>query len=125
MQWSVEYSIGVFNIDQEHKKLFEIITMIEHSEQNNINIVDVLKKMVEYVKLHFASEEKFMRKIYYPNLDYHIQLHRKFEAQIILYLNQLKKGEQIDIFSIKQFLEKWLINHILKEDKKIGEYRYK
>ncbi len=120
MKWSLEYSVGIRNIDEEHKKLFEIISSIEDSKA--ISVIEVLKSMVEYSKKHFSSEETYMKKIYYPQLDYHVQLHRQFEEQIIKYLTALKKGDELDLKNIRNFLEKWLINHILKEDKKIGNF---
>lgn len=124
MQWSLEYSVGIRQIDEEHKQLFRLISNIGKAMDGKLPEIEILKAMVEYSKKHFASEEMLMKKIYYPRLDYHIQLHRNFELQIVKYLNQLKKGDSLDLLQIKEFLEKWLINHILKEDKKIGEFRY-
>ncbi len=124
MRWSLEYSVGIKQVDEEHKMLFKLISDIGKAMNGKVTQIEILKSMVEYSKKHFASEEKLMKKIYYPRLDYHIQLHRYFENEIIKYLNQVKKGEELDLPQIKEFLEKWLVNHILKEDKKIGEFRY-
>ncbi len=124
MQWSIVYSVGVKQIDEEHKQLFRLISEVGKALDNKVPELEILKTMVEYAKKHFASEEMLMKKIHYPRINYHIQLHKQFEQQIIKYLTQLKQGKNIDLLDLKQFLEEWLINHILKEDKKIGEYRY-
>lgn len=123
-----EYKIGVEQIDEQHKKLFEladkayILLKDELVIDKYDKIVEILEELKEYTIFHFRSEEEYMQSIGYKRLF----------TQKIEHDNFIKELENVDYSSIdaKQdeslvkilnFLNDWLIEHILKTDKLIVE----
>ncbi len=80
---------------------------------------DVLIELAAYVKYHFEKEEKIMQNISYPDLERQKMLHKDLVNQIVTILVDLKNGKEVSALELKTFLQKWLIDHILGEDKKI------
>ena len=52
----------------------------------------------------------------------HKVLPKEVVSSVVAILVDLKEGKEMDPLELKFFLEKWLIEHILEEDKKIGMY---
>lgn len=125
MQWKSVFSVGVKEIDNEHRNLVNMITKLQNSLDEGAvtnETGEVLKELVNYTQTHFTSEESFMEKIKFPELDKHRKLHQELSGEVIEILKKLKKGETLTNFDLIDFLKEWLQNHIIDEDKKIGKY---
>lgn len=125
MEWKKEFETGVKSIDHEHHKLVTMITKLQNSLKDGFITAmtgQIIKEIVEYTKEHFASEELVMEKINYPGLEEHKKMHRDLIDHVVKMLMGLKVGEQVTSLDLIDFLKNWLRDHILKEDKKIGEY---
>ena len=81
----------------------------------------------EYAAIHFSEEEKYMREANYA--DY--QRHKAHHATYLAALAELKreaalprvKGSSYDLSVMtNQVVVDWIIDHILKIDKKFGEF---
>lgn len=121
-QWKELYKIDNPQIDEEHKKLFDIALRTLEYQNKNIkqHIREVIIELYDYMKVHFKNEEEFMRSINYENLEEHIQLHET----IIVHLNEfIKKLPTLSIEKFErlliEYMDVWLINHIVCEDQKI------
>ncbi len=124
MEWYESYSIGVPQIDDQHKELVDMISKLQASLPQGVSakeIAEALKFIVNYTQYHFKSEEDLMSKIGFAEIEYHKKLHVKLVGQVIDILVNLKKGKIIDTYELIDFLTSWLINHIRNEDKKIGK----
>ena len=125
MKWQKDYNIGITVIDEQHRKLCSMLTNLETSiESDNVYQVmgEILKELVQYTKSHFREEERVMQRISYPDFEKHKKLHKDLVDEIVTILVDLKHGKEISAFELITFLQKWLRDHILGEDKKIGEY---
>lgn len=128
MRWKSDYEVGIVAIDQQHKKLVEMIEMLEEATQGSDQMTqetgNILKELVEYVKNHFSDEEQVMKKISYPEYSRHKKLHKELVDEVRDILLTLKNGGYISNTDLLRFLKKWFVEHILMEDKKIGEYLF-
>jgi len=125
MKWQKDYNIGITVVDEQHEKLCGMLTNLEtsiNSDDVYLAMRDILKALVEYTKYHFEEEEKLMQRISYPDFERHKKLHKDLVDEIVTILVDLKNGKEISVFELKTFLQKWLMDHILVEDKMIGEY---
>ena len=125
MNWSKDYEIGIKIVDQQHEKLLNMINKLEGSmgKENVLKVMgDILRGLVDYVKFHFQDEEKVMKRIAYPELERHKKLHEELVRQVTEILIKIKKGEVITAHELMGFLQRWLLDHIMAEDKKIGEF---
>ena len=85
MKWNDTYSIGVPEIDEQHKVLFECIERLEapqDEQQRGLSMYYVMEQLKDYVRVHFAVEEIVMRLFDYPGLEAHAKEHRAFSARL-------------------------------------------
>lgn len=127
IDWNDSYCIGVRVIDEQHRALFALRDALAeccrsvgaaHSERFH----DILAEMFDYSRTHFETEEAYMRAISYPDLDRHIEEHAGFIEAIadlsVAIMSNLATPE-----SVLAFLSDWLIAHIMKSDRLIGDYQ--
>lgn len=129
--WTKEYSIGVDEMDAQHKMLLIIINRLELISQGNPNRVDfdnkvksVIQELYNYTVLHFSSEEVILKMFHYPDFDNHKKQHDKFiqlvegkKVNIEKLLDEDKLDEvKVELKEIYNFLSNWLITHIKKTD---------
>ena len=125
IQWSNFFSVGVDIIDEQHKKLIEILNELYDGIQDNNGeeaIKDAIPKLVQYTKEHFVTEEKFMLDIGYPDFDKHFQRHYKFAEEAGNFKAMLERGEHINYLELTVLVSDWLKDHILDEDRDYGLY---
>ncbi|MGB8773830.1 MAG: hemerythrin domain-containing protein, partial [Terriglobales bacterium] len=70
-QWNPSYSVKVYALDAQHKKLFDIIRELYtamSSGHGKDAVGDVLRRLIDYTVQHFAAEEKLMAEHAYPLL---------------------------------------------------------
>jgi hemerythrin len=125
IHWNEVYSIGCEEIDNQHRKLVDMVAALQKSlSQGLVNpqVGTALKELVAYTQYHFEAEERIMRESEYPGIAEHKQRHTKLVSQIVKILKDLKRGESITAIQLIQILKAWLVDHIMLEDKKIGEH---
>jgi hemerythrin len=127
-EFKEEFRTGIDSIDNEHKKLFEIADrayetlMDEFIPDKYDYIIEILNELKNYAATHFKHEEDYMMSIHYRKLISQKAMHNEFIEKINDYdLEQLDENQKDSILEILDFLNDWLVNHILKSDKLIGE----
>ena len=119
--WKELYTTGNGLIDAQNKELFDLIgDMFQEVEpiQRKKNIATYMDKFYNLMKLHFKTEVKYMQKIGYPRIDECINNHNKILLEIENFISKLPV---LEIFafemSFTKSLDKWLIEHIMQENK--------
>ena len=130
--FTAKYHTGIKEIDEEHKRLFDIIRETNTLIHNDLlhdkydEIIHLLDELREYTKIHFSDEEAYMKKIGFPELDAQIHAHTAFVDKLMnIDLDELDKiddHQQEYLLELIDFLAGWLVNHILKMDTKIGSF---
>lgn len=116
--WQNAYSLGIPEIDEQHKTLFELINKLWDALVKRSSIESqllVIEGLEHYTIAHFAAEETLMRVIKYPKLDAHKQTHDKFVQRIAEEKTRLLAGNGLSL-DVLYFLKDWLVNHILVDD---------
>lgn len=122
--WSSVYGLGLEEIDDQHKMLFDIINKTWRSiiEQAGGQVTQTLIDQLEmYTLAHFAAEETFMRVTHYPEFDLHKGEHQQFIARIAAEKKQLVASGTVSL-DLLYFLKYWLIDHILLSDKAYAQF---
>lgn len=125
-----EYYIGISQIDEQHKKLFQIADET-YELLNNAYIADkydhivaLLDELKEYTATHFAEEEAYMENIMYKKILSHKVEHQEFLEKINeIELDDLEVNQETIIMDILNFVYDWLVHHILDTDKLIVEVK--
>lgn len=122
------FKTGIELVDEEHKTLFDIIGKVHKTIQTELvhdkydAIMDILDELKEYTRVHFADEENYMREIGYEGLAKQEILHQNFIDKLMeLDLNDVDDNQDAYLYDFLEFLQNWLINHILKVDKLIPQ----
>jgi hemerythrin len=125
VEWSKDLSVGIEEIDAQHRVLVDLLNEMHDAIQERRGsavVNDVLAKLAEYTRIHFAVEESLMRIFHYPDYEAHKAEHEELIAsakalqQKLLHEGRMVVGEDL------QFLEHWLTGHILGTDKDLGAY---
>ncbi len=124
--WKIEYHINVEPIDTEHKQLFdmsqkalEINSLTDQSERDK-ELKNIISKLLMYTKIHFAHEQRYMKEINFPELNYHITLHQNMVEKLTLLIKELNNLDLLEIEDkLYTFIVEYFLHHIITEDKKI------
>ena len=124
--WRDAMTTGVAGLDNDHKRLIVLINIVEVAltESSTEAISNALTELLEYVAAHFAREEAVFTAINYPGIVAHKKLHQDLTAKARLLDAKFRSSktdeERRKVGSVlNNFLQDWLVNHILKEDLKI------
>lgn len=127
--WRDAMSIGVPELDADHKKL---IALFNHAEkaaaQADHNILRVvLQELVAYVDYHFRREEAVLQAVNFPFYAEHKKAHEAMAQKAAMlrerYLASESPEERTRLAAaVPRLLNDWLINHIFKEDMKLKPY---
>ena len=125
-EFTNDYLTGIELIDNEHKELFRIVDQANrlvksYDESSSYDkILDILDKLKEYTKEHFADEEEYMEGIHYEGLEAQKRAHDAFIEKLEnIDLSEIDENPQESLQQLLEFLLGWLVNHILHTDKKI------
>ncbi len=128
LQWKEEYEVGVAEIDEQHQKLIDIANRVYELMRNELaldkydQIVEILQELKEYTVYHFHFEEGLMQKAKYKKRFSHKLLHQEFLAQVeAVDLSVVDEEQDAYLVKIMDFIANWLIEHIVGEDKKVGQ----
>ena len=119
VEWSSEYSVGIPEIDEQHKALFELIAKIHtaiHERKGSAACQTVLDELVDYTRIHFALEQSLMRMMGYPDYKAHCEHHRKLVEDVEAMQAKIRAGSASISFELLHFLRNWLAKHIIGED---------
>lgn len=121
IQWIPALSVGVKELDDQHKKVFEIINEIYDglsiTKDKNL-LPDVFQDLVDYANVHLSREEFYFEKFDYPEKDSHTAIHNEYRKKIEDFRKRWEQGEDGVAYQITSFLNDWWQNHIYKVDKK-------
>ena len=127
--WNETFSVKIAEIDDQHKKLFEIGENInqllkDHDGIDSFDeIMDLIADLLSYTKYHFEEEEILLVAHNYPELEAHVDEHNKF----IDYLENLDEDE-IDenqkqvLAELIKFIATWIFKHINNTDFKYSQF---
>lgn len=125
LEWNNKFSVGVKEIDDQHKKLFNLINDARESIKSGLskdNISDCIRKLDDYACYHFQLEEKYMEDNNYPNLEEHKLQHQEFIRGIKNFKDNLNPEKLMSAYNILEFLINWITFHILESDKEYAYY---
>lgn len=123
--WKDEYSVGIDSIDQQHKKLINLInqlqTAVDFSTGEEFER-EALDELVAYTKTHFTFEEGLMEDNGYPDFEPHKAQHAKMIKKVEEVLAGYEQDRDTAMKNASLFLKDWLINHINGTDKEYSSY---
>ncbi len=122
--WDEKYSVKVRHLDNEHKKLVDLINQFHDAMREGKakeSMGKILNELISYTRYHFTNEEAMMAKIGYADLEEHKKVHAQLIQQVVDINEKFKKGSAVVSIQLMNFLKDWLMKHIQGVDKKYSE----
>jgi len=123
--WDESYVLGNEKVDAQHKELFNLVNTLVHYIEDGSD-KEIVKKsldfLVNYTVHHFDDEEDLQVTSNYPEYLNHKKMHDDFKITVIDLVQRFTDSGSASGLKndIKTIVVKWLVDHILTEDKKIG-----
>jgi hemerythrin len=127
VEWDEKYSIGIPLIDDQHKKLIEMTNTLYRGclggpETADAYFKEAIQGTVDYVKYHFAMEEKLLEQVQYPGLAEHKKQHQGFIRKILEDVQNFQQGKKFVPNTFVRFLKDWILSHIALMDTQYAAY---
>ena len=123
--WKDEYSVGIDSIDQQHRRLVNLINQltiaVDYSTGEEFER-EALAELVDYTKTHFTYEEGLMEDNGYPDFEAHRAQHKEMIAEVDAVLAEYEKDHDMAMRHASDYLKTWLINHINGTDKQYSSF---
>jgi len=121
VSWSDELLIGNSHLDEQHKHLIKLLDQLILASENP-SLTDVssalLAELMDTARTHFQDEEDFMAEHDFSAISEHKALHIEFMDKADELIQSSNLAADSVPSSLITFLRKWLIEHILVEDRK-------
>jgi hemerythrin-like metal-binding protein len=125
ISWNEAYSVGVSEIDTQHKELISIINELYEAHQmgtGQIVVQETLNKLFEYTNYHFTMEQQMHSEYKYPGASKQIEEHKEFVATLDNLKQKAENSNLLLTLKTLDLLKDWMITHILGSDKAFGDY---
>jgi len=124
--WKNEYKVDVDSLDADHITIFSLINHIDEAHQSGSDkhaISQILKVLMDRALAHFQREEMFMKQSGYPDLEAHIEEHRKITEDLHSLYTAYQDSQSSTVSrAIVRILCSWLEEHILETDMRYKPY---
>ena len=123
--WNPTYSVGVAELDKQHKVLFDLINKLYDAMQvgqGSKEVGNVITEMINYTQFHFTAEEKYLTTYKYIELGKQKASHEGFVKKVKDFQSQYQQGKLAISIEVMNFLRDWLVTHIQVEDKKYSAF---
>jgi hemerythrin len=121
MKWSNDLSVNVNEIDDQHKKLIDLINNLHDAmlaRKGKEALGQTLDELAAYTVYHFSAEEKYMKQFNYSGYIDHKKEHEAFVNKVDNVSKEYQQGKLGISMELMNFLRDWVQNHIKISDKK-------
>lgn len=127
--WRDAMAIGVPELDADHKRLVSLVNACEKAvaETNPAVGQRIFELVVDYAQTHFKREEVFHLSSGAPDYERHKRLHLAMTSEARDLWREFlaepdPKRKAACVGRLNEMLNRWMIDHILKEDMKLKGY---
>jgi hemerythrin-like metal-binding protein len=129
-EWEARLKTGVELMDQHHQRLLDSFKEgSSHLKSGGDPAVlsKIIGDLFAYSIYHFESEESLMKLHGYgtahaADMAAHVRQHRVFTGKVVAFRDDLRSGVEIDRWAVLDFLNRWLVDHILTTDRKFADF---
>lgn len=125
LAWNESLSIGIPQIDEQHKVLLAMInelSEISGNDQKRNTVPSVISRLINYTKEHFTLEESLMGAVPEQHSQMHKAEHAAFVTRVEDYTEACASGYTPYADLIEFLRDFWLATHIEKVDKELAKH---
>jgi hemerythrin len=123
--WGNVLSVEVDEIDEDHRKLVNIFNILNHAVmegESSEYLAAVLDELINCTVWHFSHEERLMLKYGYEGIAEHKLEHQELVKRARKLQQEILQSDKPVADENIEFLERWLTEHILTSDMRLGSY---
>jgi hemerythrin len=124
-EWTEKYTVGNPLVDAYHHIFFQMVDEFRKAaaEACPPPMGDRIDFLVDYTLMHFDSEERWMARVGYPDVDAHSETHRAFREQILDLQRRYREDPgAISVEEVLFLVQDWFSSHILGSDMAFKDY---
>ncbi|HDQ15076.1 MAG TPA: bacteriohemerythrin [Sediminispirochaeta sp.] len=125
LKWNKELSVEINSIDEQHKKLIQMLnnlfTALKNDEEANY-LRQMLKGLAEYTVEHFQYEEDLMQEHGYDGYAEHKAEHDRFVSKVSEFRKKFDSDDEDLAIEMLDFISDWIQGHIMGTDKKYSPF---
>ena len=124
IEWDEKYSVNISELDNQHKEIISILNDIHNYrfQKKPKKTEEIINLLINYIKLHFSTEEQYLMEHKYPDIQTHKSEHAKFIVKIYEYQEDFLTNESFSTGNLFDFVWDWFTDHVLITDKKYQLY---
>ena len=125
LTWNHACRVGVRAMDDQHGILMDAmnelrLALVRGGSREQVS--QLLDQLIEFARMHFASEEQLMEQTGFPGLAAHRHLHHSLLAQGMEAAHRLQYGEVVEMHQLLPYLRDWFLEHIEGPDQEYGPW---
>jgi hemerythrin len=120
LSWKSKYELGIPMMDEQHKRLFFLLTQLRQSVTGRLGreqVDTILQSLIVQTAEHLHTEEVLMTQMGFPDLPAHKAAHEKLLSGLHGLDLRFKEGDASMALLVTTFLGGWLRTHIALEDR--------
>ncbi len=125
LTWDESLSVGVAEIDEQHKRLFELGNAVADTVGSGFDQEAVeaeLRALCDYAVEHFSTEEGLMDMDAYPEYDQHLSEHMHCTTRALDFLEAFSEGREVDMGEFLRFVDSWIREHTMRMDMTLASF---
>lgn len=118
-------AIGTVEVDREHTLQLDLLDRFGTqlgTETDRESLAATLDQLVDFTKMHFASEEALMRLYGYERFAAHVAQHEETVERIDALRDACEAGAEELTAETLAHLRHWLVEHIRHADRAFGRF---
>ena len=127
IRWNGSMKLGIPILDDQHTNLSRIVDNLQLTCQKGTDcahqrFISAASEAIEYIKYHFATEEKLMKLLDYPKYNDHMNEHKDCLWELTCISEQFRNAEYSDFQQFVVFLNGWIVTHVCNTDRSLANY---
>lgn len=116
--WLPDYALGVPDMDDQHRTLFEMASVVLAHQQAGAPAaaLDALDALIDFARQHFADEERELFAAGFPGAAEHEAEHAHLMVDVDRARDQFRARGHIAPEPFRRFFRDWIVQHIFRED---------
>lgn len=118
---------GIEEIDRQHGELLELLDELNEHIGGKFEFsasMTVITRLMDYVRYHFAYEEKLLEERHYPDLEAHKEEHNRLTLEVAALWREVENGHEITE-KLPTMIRQWIQEHINAEDAEYARYQWR
>jgi len=123
--WREEFTIGLPDVDHEHRELIAMINALHESlgpAADVERIIAALGEIQARIAAHFALEEREMRRLDYISVTEHKDDHERLLDDIMEITDAVESPADYDPEAFGQRLSRWFTDHFRTHDARLHRW---